>query len=575
MKLRRSEARTSARQFRLRGYVVAGLFAAAAAGLITRAGYLQLVNDAYYQKKGDKAISRLVTVVARRGTIYDRNGEPLAVSVPVDSIVIDVPEMKKAGMEDGLPILAKALQVDAAWLESRVTSHPESHHVLLRARMDPDEAARVTALRFPGISAERAYKRYYPAGEVTGQLLGMTDFDDKGQEGLEFGFETILGGEDGIKRVFTDGRGNVVAAGESQRAVRPGQDLNASIDLRIQYLAYRELKAAVQEYAAKSGSVIVLDAHTGEVLAEAVQPMFNPNDREHSSKGFRNLAMLDTVEPGSTLKSFWVAAGLESGKLKPDSIIDTGPGYFKVADKVLRDEHPIGAANLSTVLAKSSNVALAHIGLMLNKEQVYTLFSNLGFGKVSEAQYPAEAGGRLPHWSRWKEIDVATMSHGYGMSVTPFQLASAYTTLAAGGVRRPLTFRRLDGPAPAGTQVLSNRTSVELVHMLESVITEGTAKKAQVRGYSIAGKTGTIQKMIGGVYSKRYRGIFVGMVPATDPRLVALIVIDEPSNGKYYGGDVAAPVFSNIMTGALRLLSVMPDQRQPVSTQAVQAQALP
>jgi cell division protein FtsI (penicillin-binding protein 3) len=283
--------------------------------------------------------------------------------------------------------------------------------------------------------------------------------------------------------------------------------------------------------------------------------------------------MLDTFEPGSAFKSFWVAAGLESGKLKPDSIIDTGAGVIKVADHTFKDEHPIGAADLSVVLAKSSNVALARIGLMLNRQDVYTLLSNLGFGKVSEAQYPAEVGGRLPHWSKWKDLDVAVMSHGYNISVTPFQLASAYTTLAAGGVRRPLTFRKVDGVPPVGTQVLSERTSRDLVHLLESVITDGTAKKAQVSGYRISGKTGTVQKNVGGSYVKRYRGIFAGMVPASDPRLVALIVIDEPTSGKYYGGDVAAPIFSNIMSGTLRLLSVMPDDMAKVSTQLVQTEA--
>jgi cell division protein FtsI (penicillin-binding protein 3) len=573
MKARRTEAQSSARQFRVRGYVVASLFAAAAAGLIGRAAYLQFFAVDYLQHKGLNATSKLVPIKARRGTIFDRNGEALAVSVPVDSIVIDVPEMKKSDVEDSLPTLAHVLQVDAAWLENRVTSHPESHHVLLKARMDPDEATRVMALHFPGVSSERAYKRYYSAGEVTGHLLGMTDFDDKGQEGLEFGYESILAGEDGLKRVITDGKGRAVSEVEYKHTVRPGEDLHLSIDLRIQYLAYRELKAAVQEYGAKSGSVIVVDARTGEVLAEAVQPMFNPNDREHAGRGYRNLAMLDTFEPGSAFKSFWVAAGLESGKLKPDSIIDTGAGVIKVADHTFKDEHPIGAADLSVVLAKSSNVALARIGLMLNRQDVYTLLSNLGFGKVSEAQYPAEVGGRLPHWSKWKDLDVAVMSHGYNISVTPFQLASAYTTLAAGGVRRPLTFRKVDGVPPVGTQVLSERTSRDLVHLLESVITDGTAKKAQVRGYRISGKTGTVQKNVGGSYVKRYRGIFAGMVPASDPRLVALIVIDEPTSGKYYGGDVAAPIFSNIMSGTLRLLSVMPDDMAKVSTQLVQTEA--
>ncbi len=572
MKIHRTEAHNNARQFRLRGYVVAALFAAAAGGLIGRAAYLQFFAVDYLQKKGMNATSKLVPVKARRGTIFDRNGEALAVSVPVDSIVIDVPEMKKADVEDSLPTLAHVLQVDAGWLENKITSQPKSHRVLLKPRMDPDDAARVMALRFPGVSTERAYKRYYSAGEVTSHLLGMTDYDDKGQEGLEYGYESILAGEDGLKRVITDGKGRAISEVENKHTVRPGEDLYTSIDLRIQYLAYRELKAAVQLHGAKAGSVIIVDARTGEVLAEAVQPMFNPNDREHGGRNYRNIAMLDAMDPGSTFKSFWVAAGLETGKLKPDTIIDTGPGYIKVADRIFKDEHPIGRATLALALAKSSNVALAHIGLMLNRESVYTLLSNLGFGKVSEAQYPAEAGGLLPHYSRWTDIDVATMAHGYHVTVTPFQLVSAYTTIAAGGVRRPLTFRRLDGSPPVGTQVMSQRTASELTTMLESVITEGTAKKAQIRGYTIAGKTGTVKKRVGKVYVERFSGLFAGMVPASDPRLVALVVIDEPSGALHQGGDVAAPVFANIMTGALRLLSVMPDDPGRVATQIVQAE---
>jgi cell division protein FtsI (penicillin-binding protein 3) len=572
MKIRRTEAYSSARQFRARGYFVVALFAATASALIARDFYLQILDTEILQKKGVNATTRIVPIVARRGTIYDRNGEPMAVSEPVDTLVLDVAEMHKAGFDDSLPVLAQALHLDPSALESRATANLENHHLILKLRMDPDDAARITAMHFPGLIAERAYKRYYPAGEVTGHLLGMTDFNDRGQEGLEFGFESILAGEDGLKRVLMDGKGRAVAQAESRHPMRPGQDLYTSIDLRIQYLAYRELKSAVQEFGAKAGSVIVVDARTGEVLAEAVQPMFNPNDREHAGNNYRNTAMLDTLEPGSTFKSFWVAAGLETGKLKTDTIIDTGAGFIKVADKVFKDEHPIGKASLAVALAKSSNVALAHIGLMLNRESVYTLLTNLGFGKVSETQYPAEAGGRLAHFSKWKDIDVAVMSHGTHVSVTPFQLASAYTTIAAGGVRRPLTFRRLDGPPPAGTQVMSERTARELTHMLESVVTEGTAKKAQVRGYTIAGKTGTVFKVVNGVYTSKNRALFAGMVPARDPRLVALVVIDEPTTRLHQGGDVAAPVFSGIMTGALRLLSVRPDEQAPVSTQLVQVE---
>lgn len=574
MKISRNDNLSRSRQFSWRCTWIAGIFMVAAVGLSARDFYLQLVKYRYLQRKGESAVTRVVPMVARRGSLLDRNGDPLAISEPVDTLILDVVEMHKRGYEDSLPVLAEALHLDTNALINRVTASPRDRHLVLKARMDPDEAARVLALPFRGLSSERSYKRYYPAGEVTGQLLGMTDLADKGQEGLEYAFDSILSGQDGFKRVVMDGKGRVIAETDTGHAVRPGQDVRTSIDLRIQYLAYRDLVAAVNQRNAKSGVAIVVDARTGEVLAQAVatqSPVFNPNDREHAGHNYRNIAMLDTFEPGSTFKSFWVAAGLETGKLTPETTIDTGNGFFRVGSKTLTDEHKIGKASLAMALAKSSNVALAHIGLMLDRESVYNILSNLGFGKVSESLYPAEPAGRLPHFSHWKDVDVVTMAHGYSVAVTPFQLVSAYTAIAAGGVKRPLTFRRLDGAPPAGVQVLSRVTAQNLTKMLESVITEGTAKKAAIRGYTIAGKTGTVQKIVAHNYSSHFRGLFVGMVPASDPRLVTLIVLDDPSpeGGLHQGGDVAAPVFSSIMTGALRLLSVRPDEESRIQTQMV------
>lgn len=547
------------RSFRLRSSIVLGALVLAAGGLAWRAVDLQLTDHAFLAGQGDARFSRVTSIAAHRGTITDRYGEPVAVSTPVDSVWANPKELTLA--TDQLPRLAKALKLDKNDLERRVTSNLDREFLYLRRHMQPAEAAKIKALGVPGVYLVREYRRYYPSGEVVGHLLGFTNVDDAGQEGIELAFDHWLAGEDGAKRVIQDRYGRVVQDVESIRPVRPGRDLVLSIDLRVQYLAYRELKAAIREQRAKSGSVIVLDVTTGEVLAMVNQPAYNPNDRDQiNARSYRNRAATDILEPGSSIKPFVVAAALASGKYNEQSIVDTSPGFIRVGAKPIEDKHNLGRISLATVLAKSSNVGMTHIALSLEPEQMWTTLTRLGFGQVTTSGYPGESAGLLPHWSHWRPIGIATMSYGYGLSVTPLQLAHAYATIGAGGYSRPVSFLRVDA-APAGDRVLDERVSRSLVHMLEAVVTpEGTGLRAAIPGYRVAGKTGTAWKASAGGYSTdRYMAVFGGVAPATQPRLAAVVIIDEPGAGKFYGGDIAAPVFARVVGGALRLMAVAPD----------------
>ena len=547
------------KSFRARAAVLLGVLTVAAGGLLWRAVDLQLMDHGFLASQGDARYSRVATIAAHRGTVTDRYGEPLAVSTPVDSVWANPKELALA--TDQLPRLAKALKLDRNELARRVTSNLDREFLYLRRHMQPAEATRIKALGIPGVYLVREYRRYYPSGEVVGHLLGFTSIDDTGQEGIELAFDHWLAGEDGAKRVIQDRYGRVVQDVESIRPVRPGRDLVLSIDLRIQYLAYRELKAAIREQRAKSGSVIVLDVDTGEVLAMVNQPAYNPNDRDQiNARTYRNRAATDILEPGSSIKPFVVAAALASGKYSEQSIVDTSPGYIRVGVKPIEDKHNLGRIDLATILAKSSNVGMTRVALSLDPEQLWTTLTRLGFGQVTTSGYPGESAGLLPHWSHWRPIGIATMSYGYGLSVTPLQLAHAYATIGGAGQSRPVSFLRVD-TVPVGDRVLDERVSRSLVHMLESVVTPaGTGVRAAIPGYRVAGKTGTAWKSNAGGYSTdRYMAVFGGVAPATHPRLAAVVIIDEPGAGQYYGGDVAAPVFSRVVGGALRLMAVAPD----------------
>ncbi len=560
----RSARDLDARSFRWRAGLLLVVLSGCALGLAWRAVDLQLVDHSFLTREGDARFSRVLDIAAHRGTITDRYGEPLAVSTPVDSIWVNPSELALA--TEQIPRLAAALGLDRQELERRITSNLDRAFLYLARGQQPAEAARIKALGVPGVYTSREYRRYYPAGEVTGHLLGFTNVDDAGQEGLELAFDHWLAGEDGAKRVIQDRYGRIVQDVESIRPARPGRDLVLSIDLRIQYLAYRELKAAVREQRARAGSVVVLDVTSGEVLAMVNQPAYNPNDRDQmQAADYRNRAVTDIFEPGSSIKPFWVAAGLASGRYDAHSIIDTSPGFFKVGVKIFEDEHNLGAINIATVLAKSSNVGMAHIALSLAPQQVWTTLTGLGFGEVTTSGFPGESAGLLPPYPQWRPIGIVTMSHGYGLSVTPLQLAHAYATIGSFGIVRPVSFLALDGPV-AGERALDPRVCHELVGMLEQVVSqEGTGKLAAIPGYRVSGKTGTAFKAVAGGYSTdRYMAVFAGVAPASNPRLAAVVVLDEPSAGQHMGGEVAAPVFARVVGGALRLLAVAPDQ--PISS---------
>jgi cell division protein FtsI (penicillin-binding protein 3) len=556
-----------------RFWVVAGVLSLCGVALLARAIYLQVIEQDFLAREGDARILRDVKLSANRGMVLDRNGEPLAVSTPVDTVWAD--PRKLAQHPQDFARLAKALDRDRNWLARRVTSSLDREFVYLVRHMRPQDADKVRALGIPGVDTLREYRRYYPAGEVTGHLLGFTNVDDVGQEGLELAFDQWLGGIPGVKRVMRDREGRTIEDIERIKAPRPGQDLRTSIDLRVQYLAYRALKQAVLENEARGGSVVVLDIETGEVLAMVNQPAFNPNDREqYLPSRYRNRATNDFFEPGSSIKPFIVAAGMKTGRFHSDTLVETGPGTFRVGIKTVKDKHNLGTIDVRTVLEKSSNVGVVKIALTLKPEEMWTTLHDLGFGSVTGSGFPGESAGILTGFQHWRNIGQATMSYGYGLSVTPLQLAQAYAVLGTGGIRRPVSLRRVDVP-PAGERVMDEKVARELVQMLESVVSdEGTARRAAVMGYRVSGKTGTAWKAADGGYnSTKYMAVFGGVVPASNPRLAAIVVVDEPSAGKFYGGDVAAPVFSQVMSGALRLLAIPPDDLQRVpATTLVQAQ---
>ncbi|MDE2305276.1 MAG: penicillin-binding protein 2 [Gammaproteobacteria bacterium] len=510
-------------------------------------------------QQGDERALRVVTIAAHRGEILDRNGEPLAISTPVDSVWVN-PKVLHDNL-DQLPELARALHIDEQRLARRITSNLDREFLYLVRQMPPDQAARIKDLGIPGVYLAREYQRFYPAGEVAGHVVGFTTIDDRGQSGLELSYDQVLNGVDGEKRILQDMYGHYVQDVDTIRPPRPGRDLVTSIDLRIQYLAYRALKAAVQENKARAGSVTVIDCDTGEVLAMVDQPSFNPNDRDQlEPELYRNRAATDIFEPGSSVKPFIIAAALTSGLYRADSVVDTSPGFLKVADKVFEDEHDLGPINLATILAKSSNVGAAKVALSLPPELIWQTLTHLGFGQVTGSDFPGESAGILTNYTHWRPIGIATLSHGYGLSVTPLQLAHAYATIGSYGLDRPVSLVRVDGPVP-GVRVLRAGVARSLIGLMQHVVDAGgTGTKAAVVGYQVAGKTGTAWKSFAGGYStNKYMAVFAGLVPASHPKLATVVVIDEPSAGEYYGGDVAAPVFSSVMTGALRLLDVPPD----------------
>lgn len=555
----RSGRSTSAAPVRWRSAAIALGFALLALALVARAVDLQVLDEGFLSRQGDARHLRTEQLSAHRGPILDRNGDPLAVSTPVDSVWANPAELSPA--LDRMSELASAIGVSKDWLARRLTSNVQREFVYLRRHMPPDDAARVLRLGLPGVYTQREYRRYYPAGEIVGHVVGFTDIDDHGQEGLELAYDEWLRGQPGAKRVMRDRLGHTIADVESISEPRPGQPLATSLDLRIQYLAYRELKRAFRDHEAESASVVVLDVESGEVLAMANQPTFNPNARnEYDARRYRNRAATDIFEPGSALKPLVVAAAIENGIFEPATPIDTSPGFLRIGGWVIEDKRNLGAIDVTTVLTKSSNVGATKIALALESGQLHAVLSRFGLGQLTASGFPGESAGLLNDPVHWRPITQATIAYGYGLSVTPLQLAQSFAILGSDGIRYPVTLQKLQRP-PAGERVLRASTARDLLAMLETVITpEGTGQHAAVPGYRVAGKTGTARKTEAGGYSSdRYISVFAGVAPVSRPRLAVVVVIDEPRGELYYGGDVAAPVFSAVMSGALRLLAVPPD----------------
>jgi len=526
-------------------------------GLMGRAIYLQGLNNDFLRQKGESRYSRVIELPATRGMIVDRNNEPLAISTPVESVAASPGDVTLTNEQAAR--LARLLETDLGELRRKLADD-KREFVYLKRQLAPELAARVVEMNIPGIFLQREYRRYYPAGEVMAHLLGFTDIDDKGQEALELAFNDTLTGKAGSRRVIKDRLGRIVEDVDSIRTPQNGARLQLSIDARIQYLAYRELKKAVIDHRAKAGGIVVLDADTGEVLAMANMPSYNPNNRgRFDARRTRNRAVTDLFEPGSTLKPFTAATALEAGTVRPETVIQTAPGRLTIGNRTIHDAHTEGALTVAQVIQKSSNVGAAKIALGLAPEQMWTMFNKVGFGNVPKSGFPGEVPGRLRAYAGWKPIEQATMSYGHGISLSLLQLARAYTIFATDGHIHPVTLVKRDAP-DEGTAVISPDTARAVRRMLESVTQAGgTAPRAQITGYRVAGKTGTAHKLDGKGYAHdKYVASFVGFAPASAPRLIVAVMIDEPL-GQYYGGTVAAPVFAEVMAGALRVLSVAPD----------------
>ncbi|MBQ0713318.1 MAG: penicillin-binding protein 2 [Porticoccus sp.] len=542
--------------------LVAVLFMLPVAGLWHIAG-LQVLTDVdkgfeFLQGQGQARTVRTEAIPAYRGVITDSRGEPLAVSTPVVTLwanpqVID-------STSPGLTGLAKQLSMSRDELQQRLSRYSNKEFMYLARQVTPEQAEEVLRLEIPGVYGQGEYKRFYPAGEVTSQLVGFTNIDDRGQEGMELAFNERLTGVPGAKKVLKDLKGRVIKDLTLVRSEKPGQNLALSIDLRLQYTAYRELKAAVAKHQAASGSVVMLDVQTGEVLAMANQPSFNPNDRSRmSSDSLRNRAITDLVEPGSTMKPLTVLAALESGKFVPETVIDTNPGSIRVGRKTFYDHRNYGLIDLTTLLVKSSQVGTTKLALQMDPTHVRDMFFRMGLGQSPGTGFPGESPGSLPEHRRWKPVERANFAFGHGLSATALQLAQAYAVLASDGVKKPLSLLKVDR-IPEGEQVVDAKLVSRLREMMSSVTRPGgTATRAAIPSYEVAGKTGTVHKVGKSGYEKnRYVALFAGMVPADNPRLVTVVIINDPRGGEYFGGAVAAPVFANVTADALRMLKIPP-----------------
>ncbi len=526
---------------------------------------LQVMDQGFLKGQGDARSVRHIPIPAHRGLITDRNGEPLAVSTPVTTLWGNPKELQAARAR--WPELAKAFGQDAAVLSERLQSQASREFMYLVRGLTPEQGQEILDLKIPGVYAQEEFRRFYPAGEVAAHVVGFTDIDDRGREGMELAYDEWLAGVPGKRQVLKDRRGRLIKDVQVTKNAKPGKAMALSIDLRLQYLAHSELRNVVHEYGAKAASLVMVDVKTGEILAMANQPTYNPNNRRNlQPAAMRNRAMIDVFEPGSTVKPFSIAAALATGKYQPDSVVNTLPGWMRIGRYTIRDVSRGGMLSLTGILMKSSNVGISKIALDIGAEPVYAVMQQAGFGQDTGLGFPGERVGNLPNHRKWRDAETASLAYGYGLSVTAVQLAHAYAVLGNQGTNVPLSLLRLDR-AQDGVQVIDKQISGTVLQMLRAVVEEegGGGARAKVPGYHVGGKSGTAKKISGtGGYTKdAYRSFFAGVAPLSNPRIAAVVVVDEPSKGQYYGGLVAAPVFGKVMARALRLMNVAPDNLPP------------
>lgn len=560
-----------------RRWLLIGCFVVTTVLMLWRAVDLHVIKKDFLQDQGDSRSIRDVVIPAHRGMIVDRNLEPLAISTPVATVGAVPREVLTD--KSSIPRLAEALGLNVEELNQLLRDRIGRDFIYLKRQITPEQGEFIQSLSIHGVYLQQEFKRYYPAGEVTSHLIGFTNVDDEGQEGLELAYDSWLKGSRGLKRVLKDSLGRTVQDIESIQASKPGKQLVLSIDRRVQYLAFRELTAAVSRHKAKDGTLVMLDANTGEVMALVGRPSYNPNDRsELKGELYRNRAVTDVFEPGSTVKPFTIAAALESGRYQANTPVDTTPGYIQVSEHRIREDnnHNYGHIDLAHVIIKSSNVGASKVALSLGPERMWETFTRFGLGSNTGSGYPGESSGLFNYYTSWSELDLATIAFGHSIATTSLQLARAYSVLAAGGLLRPVTFQKTDSPVP-GKRILSVDYNRQIVAMLEAATKEGgTGTRARVEGYRIAGKTGTAHKSTASGYAKdRYRSLFAGFAPVSDPRLVLVIMIDEPQGIEYYGGEIAAPVFSRVMSGALRILNIPPDDIDSMNSPLIMADNSP
>ena len=556
-------------EFRGRFMLILGFLLFFACAIAARIVYLHVFHHEFLAMQGDARAMRHIPIPAHRGVITDRNGEPLAVSTPVMTLWANPKELMKDKAR--WAELAGALELKPAELAQKIETNAGREFMYLARRLTPEHGQKVLDRKIAGVYSREEFQRFYPAGEVAAQLVGFTNIDDRGQEGIELAFDQWLTGVPGKRQVIKDRRGDLIRDLQVKENAKPGKELALSIDLRLQYLAHRELRNTILEFEAKAGSLVMIDVRTGEILAMVNHPTYNPNNRRSlDPQATRNRALIDVFEPGSTVKPFSIAAAIGTGRWQPESKVDTGNGQMRIGRYTIRDVSRGGNLNLTEVLMKSSNVAISKIALDIGAQPVYDVMQGVGFGADTGLGFPGERVGQLPMHRKWGQAETATLAYGYGVSVTAVQLAHAYAVLGNQGRNMPLSLLRRDREVEQGAQVIDPKISRDVMKMLQAVVEEngGGGARAKVVGYHVGGKSGTAKKLAaGGGYTKNsYRSLFSGVGPVDNPRVATVVVIDEPSKGGYYGGLVAAPVFGRVMAGALRILNVRPDNL-PTQTQ--------